>query len=233
MDNSRLRPSAFAAIPCSSLRISIALNTFLFYVVTVTDFFDPFAKVNVQRRKLPHWNQGEVIYFVTFRLADSLPIKKLEALKEEKTQWLVSNPPPRDERQVKEYHRLFSRRIHEWLDAGHGSCILARPDIYRMVEGALNFFNGQRYALGEHVVMPNHVHALVQPLGNHEINRIFHSWKSYSAKEINKMLGSHGSVWHRESFDRIVRSPAQLSRIEEYIRDNPNSLPLDQRPETQ
>lgn len=198
----------------------------------MADFFDPDLKLNNYRRKLPHWRQEGVIYFVTFRLADSLPMEKLAALKEERTRWLALNPLPHNQHQVREFHRSFSGRINEWLDAGYGSCVLAQPEIYRLVECVLNFFNGQRYKLGKNVVMPNHVHALVQPLGDHGLDRILHSWKSYSAKDINKITGYQGSVWHRESYDRIVRSPAQLVRIEEYIRDNPKSLPLDRRPHT-
>jgi hypothetical protein len=195
----------------------------------VSGFFDPDMKLNVQRRKLPHWTQEKVIYFVTFRLSDSLPVQKLQAFNEEKTRWLAANPLPHDDRQIKEYHRNFSRRIHEWLDAGYGSCLLARPEICRVVDDALSFFNGQRYALGEYIVMPNHVHVLLEPLGDHQLSEILHSWKSYSAKEINKIIGSRGSVWHRESFDHIVRSPGHLTRIEEYIRDNPKSLPIGKR----
>jgi REP element-mobilizing transposase RayT len=93
----------------------------------------------------------------------------------------------------------------------------------------LSFFNGQRYVLGEHVVMPNHVHALVRPLANHDLDRILHSWKSFSANQINKLIGSHGPVWHQESFDHIVRTASQLARIEQYIRDNPKSLPMNKR----
>ena len=50
----------------------------------------------------------------------------------------------------------------------------------------VEFFNGQRYVLGEYVVMPNHVHALVRPLANHDLDRILHSWKSFSANQISK-----------------------------------------------
>jgi hypothetical protein len=94
--------------------------------------------LDVYRRKLPHWRQEAVIYFVTFRLADSLPIQKLEALNEEKARWLALNPLPHNERQLKDYHRNFSLRIHGWLDSGYGSCVLARPEIYRMVSGQTN-----------------------------------------------------------------------------------------------
>ena len=195
----------------------------------MTDFFDSEADFQVYRRKLPHWRQAGVTYFVTFRLADSLPTQKLATLKEEKKRWLALNPPPHEESQIKEYHRNFSQPIHEWLDAGYGSCVLGRPEVFRLVNRSLSFFNGQRYVLGEHVVMPNHVHALVRPLANHDLDRILHSWKSFSANQINKLIGSHGPVWHRESFDHIVRTASQLARIEQYIRDNPKSLPMNKR----
>ncbi len=190
----------------------------------LADFFDFDADFQVHRRKLPHWTQGGVIYFVTFRLADSLPAIKLGEFNEQKRCWLAQNPPPRTEHQIKEYRRNFSQRLHRWLDAGYGTCVLARPEISQLAESVLNYFNGQRYVLGEHVVMPNHVHALVQPLAHHTLPRILHSWKSFSAKQINKLTGSRGPVWQAESFDHIVRSPDQLARIQKYIRDNPNSL---------
>jgi REP element-mobilizing transposase RayT len=38
------------------------------------------------------------------------------------------------------------------------------------------------YALDESVVMPNHVHLLVTPLGEHRLSDILHSWKSFTAK---------------------------------------------------
>lgn len=35
-------------------------------------FFDPRGDIEKTAHKLPHWQQGEVAIFVTFRLADSL-----------------------------------------------------------------------------------------------------------------------------------------------------------------
>ena len=136
-------------------------------------FFDSDDNFEVHRRNLPHRRQAGVIYFVTFHLADSLPTKKLAALEKERKIWLNLNPPPHNQRQIEEYHRNFSKRIQKWLDAGYGSCALACPKIFRLVESVLNFFNGQRYALGEYVVMPNHVHALVQPLDDYYLKTSF------------------------------------------------------------
>jgi REP element-mobilizing transposase RayT len=196
------------------------------YLLLHEHFFDPEDNFETYRRNLPHRRQAGAIYFVTFHLADSLPTKKLVALEKEKKLWLALNPPPHNPRQIEEYHRNFSQRIQKWLDAGYGSCALARPQVFRLVASVLNFFNAQRYELGEYVVMPNHVHAPVEPLNDHSLENILHSWKSFSANQINKISGSHGRVWHQESFNYIVRSPAQLERFEQYIRNNPSSLPF-------
>lgn len=194
----------------------------MFYLMT--NYFDRDAEFEVHRRNLPHWTQAGTTYFVTFHLADSLPAKKLAAFKEEKERWLTLNPPPHAEQQITEFRRNFTERFDRWLDAGHGSCILGNLKIYKVLNDTLTFFDGERYTLGEHVVMPNHVHVLVTPIGDHELRCIVHSWKSFTAKQVQKIAGVTGPVWHPESFDHIIRSPEQLARIEKYIRDNPKCL---------
>jgi hypothetical protein len=77
------------------------------------------------------------------------------------------------------------------------------------------------YELGEFVVMPNHVHAVVAPIGAHQLTRILHDWKSFSAHQFNRVLTSSGRIWHRESFDHIVRSAEALAKFDTYIRNNP------------
>ncbi len=186
-----------------------------------TVFFDPFAPVEIYRRNLPHWRQGGVTYFVTFRLADSLPQEKLEELKIEREKWLKTHHEPLSKKDKQEYWRLFSKKVEDWLDAGIGSCVLRDPKVAKIVADALLHFDGERYKLGEWVVMPNHVHLLVTPKNGHELTDILHSWKSFSANEINELLGLSGQLWQHESFDHIVRSQEELERIEQYIRDNP------------
>jgi REP element-mobilizing transposase RayT len=78
-----------------------------------------------------------------------------------------------------------------------------------------------RYELGEFVVMPNHVHAIVAPTGGHQLAQILHSWKSFTAHQFNRVLDSSGHVWQKESFDHIVRSAQHLAKFEAYIRNNP------------
>jgi carbamoyl-phosphate synthase large subunit len=69
--------------------------------------------------------------------------------------------------------------------------------------------------------MPNHVHVLVRPHSSHSLSAILHSWKSFSAKSINKLLQRSGSVWQDETYDRIVRDSEELERYRNYIRENP------------
>ncbi len=69
--------------------------------------------------------------------------------------------------------------------------------------------------------MPNHVHALLTPLGRYELEDILHSVKSFSAHAINAALKEKGVVWMKESHDHIVRDAEELLRIQAYIRSNP------------
>jgi len=48
-----------------------------------------------------------------------------------------------------------------------------------------------------------------------------HSWKSFTAKEINKRLGQTGNFWRDESFDHLVRSAKQWQCFTHYIQQNP------------
>jgi exonuclease VII large subunit len=110
--------------------------------------------------------------------------------------------------------------MENWLDAGSGSCILKKKENAKVVEQALLHFNDERYILGSYVIMANHVHVLVTPNSGVELSSILHSWKSFTANELNKQTGNTGPVWQDESYDHIVRSPEQLKFYTDYIRKN-------------
>jgi REP element-mobilizing transposase RayT len=171
---------------------------------------------------LPHWEQGSVWYFVTFRLADALPRAVVDEMKEERERWKRTHDLKnlsRDE--LAEYHRLFSERYENLLNGGSGACVLNDPKNADIVHGALRFFDGQRYILDDYVVMPNHVHILVKPLVGHGLADILHSWKSFTANRINRQMGRAGQFWQHESYDHIVRNESAMQAIRRYIRENP------------
>ncbi len=187
------------------------------------EYFNPLSEIEIRTGgNLPHWEQGSVWYFVTFRLADLLPCAVVEEIQQQRAQWrrthALKNLSP-DE--LAEYHQLFSERYERLLHAGSGSCILRDPHHAEIVRDALRFFHGQRYQLDEHVVMPNHVHVLMKPLAGHGLAEILHSWKSYTAKQLNRRLGLTGQLWQHESYDHIVRSEPAMHAIRRYIRENP------------
>lgn len=197
-----------------------------------TLYFDNNSPSNKHKRNLPHWEQDNVSYFLTFRLWDSIPKEIAEKIKDERESWKKlhqieseNDLQKLDVELKKEYYRLFSKRIDDLLDNGHGSCVLKDPEISKIVENALNHFADDQYLLDHWVIMPNHVHVLVKPLDNWTLEKITHSWKSFTANEINKKLKREGQLWMHESFDHIVRSPDQFLRIRQYIKDNPKNLP--------
>lgn len=125
--------------------------------------FDKKVEIRKRRRNLPHWEQGGCTYFVTFRLADALSQAKLGDFVEQRTRWFGLHPKPWTVEVWEEYRKRFGDPVQKWLDAGYGSCALRRPEVRQIVEDALRHFDGDRYDLGEFVVMPNHVHVLVTP----------------------------------------------------------------------
>lgn len=179
------------------------------------------AKIEKHRRRLPHWEQDGCAYFVTFRLADTMPQDKLKAWQGEKEIWLKHHPQPWSEKSAAEYAERFVERIQKWLDAGYGSCALKDGAVRVVVENALRHFDGQRYSLDQFVIMPNHVHVLLQPIPSFSLSSILHSWKSFTANVINKQLGRSAPFWLDENFDHAVRSLSQLNHFRRYIADNP------------
>jgi REP element-mobilizing transposase RayT len=80
-------------------------------------------------------------------------------------------------------------------------------------------------------VMPNHVHALITPIERNKIHDITQSWKSFTAKECNRILARTGPFWQRESFDRYIRNARHYRNALRYIEHNPVNAGLCEKPE--
>jgi REP element-mobilizing transposase RayT len=111
--------------------------------------------------------------------------------------------------------------MERWLDAGHGSCILRDPANAAIIGEALRHFDGLRIASLAWIVMPNHVHVLFVQHAGWTPKQMIHSWKSFSAQQINARRGTSGSMWMQDYFDRIVRDEKHFSNCVRYIRRNP------------
>jgi REP element-mobilizing transposase RayT len=182
--------------------------------------FDPQRAVTIRRRHMPHWRQAGATYFVTFRLADSLPITKLAQWRAEHARWKHEHPTPSDDERT-EQQKAYQTKVERWLDQGSGCCILADANIASIVEERLRYVEGEQYSLFAFVIMPNHVHACLRPMDDHDLDTILQAWKSISARMINRKLGRNGQLWQDECFDRVVRDAPHLRRVIHYIEGNP------------
>ncbi len=86
---------------------------------------------------------------------------------------------------------------------------------------SLLHFDGQRYKLIAWVVMPNHVHAVVELHPDVPLGKLMHSWKGYVACMANRILNRTGQFWMDEYHDRKVRDDTHLNNAIRYIEYNP------------
>jgi REP element-mobilizing transposase RayT len=159
-------------------------------------------------------------------LADAVPQNLRAEWEEQRGIWLGLHPEPWTAEIEREYHKRFSSAIERWLDAGHGSCLLRRPDCAKLVAETLRHFDGERLVLISSIVMPNHVHALFVQNAEHPLEKLMRSWKTFSARNINKLLGHSGSLWQRDYFDRLVRDENHFANCVRHVRRNPEKARL-------
>jgi len=173
---------------------------------------------------MPHIERPGAIYFVTFRLGDSLTGQMLQRLRRERRRLEETarqeGLPLRPE-DAWRINRAYRRQVEAALDQAHGNCRLKNSPVAQIVCNALQRFDGERYILGPWCLMPNHVHVLVRPLDGHALPDILQSWKSYTAKAANRLLGRSGPFWQREYYDHVVRNEQELQRCTDYIVSNP------------
>ncbi|WP_295432840.1 DNA methyltransferase, partial [uncultured Thiodictyon sp.] len=168
---------------------------------------------------LPHWTCNGAVYHIVFRLADAIPQSKLD-------QW--AEPLSREEagqqtdqaQQEARYRR--TKEIDTWLDSGYGASHLRQPVIAEIVANALKHFDGDRYRLHAWCVMPNHVHVIVEPLGDNPLSKIIHSWKSFTANAINRRLGLSGALWQVDAYNHIIRTQKEYEYQVRYVWHNPD-----------
>ena len=178
------------------------------------NYLNPDSEIQKSGAELPHWQQNQVLQFVTFRLGDALPPSLLRDWQEERKQWLATHPQPWSEQVGAEYHRNFSAKIERWLDQGMGSCLFADPDARRVLAECLMRFEGERVFHQAWVIMPNHVHLLFSP--KVPMEKLIQSWKSHTARVLGK-----GPIWQRDYHDTMIRDADHHANVLRYIRRNP------------
>jgi REP element-mobilizing transposase RayT len=189
------------------------------------------------RRNLPHYQPDNSIYFVTFRLVNSLPKSAIEFIKREfKSQLkILNNNNSGVNLQKKIYllqNKYFGKFDNLLNNNNKGSFWLKQDNIALIVSNAIHFYDEKKYLLFAFCIMPNHVHILFKieqnqrvPLQNEKsdyiVTKILQDLKKFTAREANKLLGRSGQFWHHESYDHVVRNDNELENVYYYILQNP------------
>ena len=156
-------------------------------------------------RNLPHWHPEGKAVILTWRLSGSLPRSALARVAR-----LRADP-----------RRQFLAAERSLDSQPAGPRWLAQPEIASLVVKALR--RGEelkRFVLRSWVIMPNHVHVLLEP--SSPVIAITKGIKGITAKEANAILDRVGKpFWQDESFDHWVRNAAEFERVSSYIENNP------------
>ncbi len=72
-----------------------------------------------------------------------------------------------------------------------------------------------------YVVMPDHVHWMIQITGHKELSAIVQASKSSSAHAVNRLAKRKGKVWQPGFHDQGIRNEKALRDIARYIVANP------------
>lgn len=182
-------------------------------------------------RNLPHIQPIETVFFITTRLAGSLPIVVLELLQEEQEleqkqlEKLVKDEAMLNKGQTDQGKRYFAR-FDSLLDTPkNGPYWLSNPKIADIVSEALHYRAQEQYDLVCYTIMSNHIHFLVDTRGKGKperpLFRILQSFKSFTAIKANAVLKRSGAFWHPESYDHVVRDGRELNKVVQYILQNP------------
>ncbi len=137
-------------------------------------------------------------------------------------------------------YRIESARLKGWDYKLEGSYFIAictqdRDNLFGYVKNGnmvLNQFGAivnrcwfdlpnhyQNIRLDAFVVMPNHVHGIM------DYSNLFVPSKNFSARRINELRQSPGKpIWQPRFHDHIIRDNAEYYRIRQYIINNPKHL---------
>jgi putative DNA methylase len=124
----------------------------------------------------------------------------------------------------------YERNLPHWRLTGANDFVTWRlhtsqPDLTPaerdLVLAAIRNFDGARYRLFAWVVMNDHAHVLLKPSEGVELEEILHTWKSFTARELQRHHGRTGRIWVEETFDRIVRDEREFWHKMQYVEENP------------
>ncbi|MFN7945617.1 MAG: hypothetical protein U0Z53_09705 [Blastocatellia bacterium] len=188
-------------------------------------------------RSLPHIQPPGATFFLTFRLAGSVPQSVVEGWElEAKALARMLNNAADDQaaaRMKRDFQRRRFRELEKLLDGvTTGPCWLKDERVARLAMESLHYRDGQVYRLDAFCVLSNHIHAVFAPLADKStesddeirypaLQKIMHSLKMRIARQSNSLLGRKGPFWQDETFDHYTRDYDEWIRVVKYTLINP------------
>lgn len=174
------------------------------------------------KRNLPHFQPSNSIYFVTFRLTNSIPKNVIKELKLEFERIKNTNIG-------KEYFLKFDQLLDT---SDTGSLWLKTNDVAEIISQAIHYRDQKEYDLFCYCIMPNHVHMIFDvtrfaesssrnSVSTYNLAKLMQNLKKYTALESNKVLKRTGQFWHHESYDHVIRDNKELENTIIYVIQNP------------
>lgn len=155
------------------------------------------------------YDEKKAIYFLTIHLRDAID-------EEVRGEWISEN----DRLQSMEAggsinveeRRNFNRMLEQWFDrflnAGAGSSLFLNDSQAREADAVLQQFNTARYRLHAWTVMPNHIHAVIQPAEGFRLADIVSTWRD----SISSRIGQPVTIFETEFFGRQLKSKEEYDR---------------------
>ncbi len=196
----------------------------------------------VYKRRLPHIQPVGGTFFITMRLANSLPaylvneltadhqiqLRRIHKEFEEKSK----KEPEKDWQKMKNLALSAAKEDYHWLfdhhlDIGtYGPMWLEQREIADLVVESIHFLQNKGiYDLFAYCIMRNHVHLVI---GNttQVLHQTLKSLKQFTGYRGNKILGRSGNFWQKESYDHWVRNDNALQRVINFSYYNPDKANL-------
>lgn len=187
------------------------------------------------------------MYFITFRLANSLPVHVIRELKEarerERQRIRAEFSGPQQWNELYKLDKRYFARFDGWLDR----CVEGSPrwlgneKVAQIVADEFHALDGERYRLIAYCLMSNHGHLVIDTAGytfkpSHDgvtapypLTDTLKRLKGRTARFCNQALGRNGAFWHPESYDHVIRDQKEYQRIVWYTLNNPVKAGLVER----
>ena len=153
------------------------------------------------RGDLPHYLPNDRPYFLTFRLAGSVP-------KDDEQLGILLL-----KRKFAEYDRILDtmKTGPHWL---------REQAVAAIVKEAMHYRDGTQYEMHAYTIISNHVHMVITLTSELPLDRVLQQMKSFTAVACNKVLGRHGDFWLHEGYDHVIRK-GRFGNVIYYVLNNP------------